>query len=86
MDDVIIDFSGVKFATRSFIDEYYNVIMKNAPSNILIETINIPEDIQIIFDVVKRTQHKEKDIKLDATVIRCKSFADVQKVFNSLLL
>jgi len=85
-DDVIIDFSGVKFATRSFIDEYYNVIMKNAPSNILIETINIPEDIQIIFDVVKRTQHKEKDIKLDATVIRCKSFADVQKVFNSLLL
>ena len=27
-DSVVIDFAKVKFATRSFIDEYYNVIMK----------------------------------------------------------
>ena len=26
---VVIDFANVKFATRSFVDEYYNVIMKN---------------------------------------------------------
>ena len=84
-ESVVVDFAGVKFATRSFVDEYYNVIMKN-PSSIKIETINIPEDIQVIFDVVQRTQHKEKDIKLDATVVKCKTFADVQRVFGTLLL
>jgi len=57
--------------------------MKNQ-SSIKIKTINIPEDIQVIFDVVQRTQHKEKDIKLDATVVRCKTFADVQRVFGAL--
>ena len=84
-ESVVVDFAGVKFATRSFVDEYYNVIMKNQ-SSIKIETINIPEDIQVIFDVVQRTQHKEKDIKLDATVVKCKTFADVQRVFGTLLL
>lgn len=84
-ESVVVDFAGVKFATRSFVDEYYNVIMKNQ-SSINIETINIPEDIQVIFDVVQRTQHKEKDIKLDATVVKCKTFADVQRVFGTLLL
>jgi len=57
--------------------------MKNQ-SSIKIETINIPEDIQVVFDVVQRTQHKEKDIKLDATVVKCKTFADVQRVFGAL--
>ena len=84
-ESVVIDFAGVKFATRSFVDEYYNVIMKNQ-SSIKIETINIPEDIQTIFDVVQRTQHKEKDIKLDATVVRCKTFADLKRVFSTLML
>ena len=84
-ESVVIDFAGVKFATRSFVDEYYNVIMKNQ-SSIKIETINIPDDIQTIFDVVQRTQHKEKDIKLDATVVKCKTFADLQRVFSTLML
>lgn len=83
---VVVDFAKVEFATRSFIDEYYNVIMNHSFSDIEIQTVNIPDDIQMIFDAVKRTQHKEKSIKLDATVIKCKTFADVQKVFSSLLL
>lgn len=85
-ESVVVDFSGVKFATRSFVDEYYNVIMKNQSSSVQIETVNIPEDIQAIFDAVQRTQHKEKDVKLDATVVKCKTFADVQRVFGTLLL
>ena len=84
-NSVIVDFTNVKFATRSFIDEYYNVIMKNL-SEIKIETKNIPEDIQMIFDAVQRTQHKEKEIKLDAQVVKCKTFADVQRIFEALLL
>ena len=53
-------------------------------SSIKIETIDIPEDILVIFDVVQHTQHKEKDIKLDATIVRCKTFADVQRVLGAL--
>ena len=82
---VVVDFTNVKFATRSFVDEYYNIIMKDQ-SAIKIETINIPEDIQVIFDVVKRTQHKEKDIKLDAMVVKCKTFTDIQNVFSTMLI
>lgn len=82
-ESVVVDFAGVKFATRSFVDEYYNVIMKSQ-SSIKIETVNIPEDIQVVFDIVQRTQNKPKDINLDATVIKCKTFADVQRVFGAL--
>lgn len=53
-ESVVVDFAGVKFSTRSFVDEYYNVIMKSQ-SSIKIATINIPEDIQVVFDVVERT-------------------------------
>lgn len=83
---VVVDFSDVKFATRSFVDEYYNVIMRDQSPNLKIETINIPEDIQVVFDVVQRTQFKEKDIKLDATVVKCKTFAELQNVFSTILL
>ncbi len=84
--EVVVDFSGVKFATRSFIDEYYNVLMKSSHENIKIETVKIPEDIQVIFDAVKRTQHKAKNIKLDGTVIKCTTMDDVRKAFSMLLL
>lgn len=80
---VVVDFAKVQFAARCFIDEYYNAIM-NSSSDIEIKTVNIPEDIQMIFDAVKRTQHKVKNINLDATVIKCNTFADIQKVFGSL--
>ena len=40
----------------------------------------------MIFDSVARTQTKAKDIKLDATVVKCETFADLKKVFNTLLL
>ena len=29
-ESVVVDFAGVKFATRSFVDEYYNVIILNS--------------------------------------------------------
>ena len=85
-DDIVIDFANVKFATRSFIDEYYNVIMKNTSIDKRITTINIPEDIQFIFNTVHKTQNKEKNIKLDAKVIKCETFSELQRVFSTLLL
>lgn len=86
-DSIVIDFKKVKFATRSFIDEYYNVIMKNNTSLAKkVTTINIPVDIQYIFNVVQSTQYKKKNVQLDATVVKCDTFAELQKIFGTFLL
>ena len=56
-DVVVIDFRNVKFATRSFIDEFYNVFLKTPDSlPIRIEITNVPEDIKRMFDSVSHTQ------------------------------
>ena len=85
-DNVVIDVKDVKFATRSFIDEYYNIVMNANFANKQVDTINIPDDIQYIFDTVKKTQHKNKSVKLDAPVIKCKTFTELRNVFSTFLL
>jgi hypothetical protein len=57
-DEVIFDFSNVKFATRSFLDEFYNVFLKTHR----FKTENVPSDIKLILDIVSRTQEDSKKI------------------------
>ncbi len=62
-DSVVLDFYNVKFATRSFIDEFYNVFLKD--QNALpfkVEITNIPEDINKIIESVSHTQTRTKTI------------------------
>ena len=54
--DCIVDFTGVNFATRSFVDEFYNVFIKTH----CVKIENVPTDIQLMFDAVGMTQDKEK--------------------------
>lgn len=62
--EVIIDFSKVLFATRSFIDEFYNLFLKDATSlPFNIEITNVPEDIQAMITSVSKTQTKVKTIR-----------------------
>lgn len=62
--EVIIDFSKVLFATRSFIDEFYNLFLKDASSlPFKIEITNVPEDIQAMITSVSKTQTKVKTIR-----------------------
>lgn len=77
---VIIDFAHVQFATRSFIDEFYNVFLQD--ENVAID--NVPKDIRQLFDVVEKTQHKSKTTVADNLVVRCKTLSDVQRLLNSL--
>ncbi len=44
LDEVIFDFSNVNFATRSFLDEFYNVFIKG--HHVKLE--NVPNEIAII--------------------------------------
>lgn len=62
--EVQIDFSKVLFATRSFIDEYYNTFIEDHGklNGIKVESINLPEDIQYMLNVVRPDPNREKNI------------------------
>ena len=81
-DVVEMDFHGVKFATRSFIDEFYNLFLKNPEANAFkVELTNVPEDIKTMLDAVSRTQVRAKVIPSQMQEI---SFANVKEFLNYL--
>lgn len=73
ISDYVIDFSGVHFATRSFIDEFYNVFIKSM--NVRME--NVPSDIQLMFNIVGKTQNKEKTIVEQDNIISFETVDDL---------
>lgn len=84
-DLIIIDFKNVNFATRSFIDEFYNVIINN--TEIHTELLNISSEIQAMFDAVKLTQHVAKSFpanRKSSKVVKFSSVSEVNKYLSSL--
>lgn len=80
-----IDFHNVKFATRSFVDEFYNKFVKSDDNRTFIShLVNVPEDIQSIFDSVSRTQVKMKTIPPVASVKQFRNTAEFLEYMNSL--
>ena len=77
-----LDFSNVKFATRSFMDEFYNLFLKNPGSNdFSVSVINMPDDIKAMLDAVSRTQVKVTVIPSDTPEV---TFKDVKEFMNYL--
>lgn len=88
-DIIKIDFANVLFATRSFIDEYYNLFISNNSgfNSKEVKTINIPEDIQHIFNAVSQTQFGEKkDSTPRGTVLSFTSIKELNAYLVSLML
>jgi len=56
LNELVFDFSNVNFASRSFIDEFYNVFIKQHSATIE----NVPDKIASIFDAVSRTQERNE--------------------------
>ena len=68
--EVTIDFRNVMFATRSFIDEFYNLFIKDtAELPCKVSITNLPEDIQAMLDSVSKTQTKVKTIPPTSEVV-----------------
>ena len=78
--NTIIDFSDVRFASRSFIDEFYNVIIKNL--HVKIE--NVPTEIKGILKAVENTQNKSKTISNMGNVKTFSSVDDFCSFFSAL--
>ena len=80
--EVVLDFQGVKFATRSFIDVFYNLFLKSPTTNAFqVELTNVPEDIKTILDAVSRTQVRAKVVPSQTQEI---SFKNVKEFLNYL--
>ena len=80
--EIVLDFRHVNFATRGFIDEFYNLFLKN-PSALSyhLEITNVPEDIKAMLDAVSRTQVHTSVIPTDSEEI---SFKDVDELIRYL--
>ena len=84
---VELDFQGVQFATRSFIDEFYNIFLKNPDANAFrVELTNVPEDIKTMLDAVSRTQVRVKVIPSQTQEVSFKSVDEMLKYFSTVAL
>ena len=84
---VEMNFQGVKFATRSFIDEFYNLFLKNPEDNaFVVELTNVPSDIKAMLDAVSRTQVRAKVIPSQSQEVSFKDVKEFMNYFSTLVL
>ena len=80
--DVTIDFTGVQFATRSFMDEFYNAFVKEG-CEFPVSLVNVPEDIAYMLKVVSNTQNKPKQMETAGEVTFCTSLEELKQCLAS---
>lgn len=86
-DAVEMDFKGVKFATRSFIDEFYNLFLKNVEANTFrVELTNVPADIKAMLESVSRTQVRANVIPSESQEVSFKNVKEFLNYFSTLVL
>lgn len=82
--EVELDFKDIKFATRSFIDGFYNFFLKDASSlPFKVEITNVPEDIQAMITSVSKTQTKVKTIRPTSNVLNFENVDDLLKYMST---
>lgn len=82
-----VDFSHVKSVTRSFMDEFYNLFLKDAKVNAFsVKIVNVPEDIKAILDAVSRTQVRTSTIPSDTPEVKFKSVNDMLQFLSGVAL
>ena len=81
-DAVEMDFQGVKFATRSFIDEFYNLFLKTPEAN----TFRVELNIKAMLDAVSRTQVRAKVIPSQSQEVSFKNVKEFLNYFSTLVL
>lgn len=82
---VKINFDSVNFITRSFMDEFYNVIVTN--KNFDIELINFSPEMEAMLDAVKSTQHKSKktsEKKVSGADLKFSTISEANKYLEAL--
>ena len=86
-DEVELDFSNVKFATRSFMDEFYNLFIKDTEANsFTVKITNVPEDIKAMLDAVSRTQVRASVIPSETPEVTFKNVGELMHFLGSVVI
>ena len=64
--DVVVDFAGVKFASRSFAQEYLACKSKQRHG---VTEINMPEDVKMMFEIVGRPRRKVPPLRRTEPIV-----------------
>ena len=78
VESLVLDFRNVSFASRSFMDEFFNVFLKS--SVFKTKLIHVSPELQTLLDTVRDTQHRSKTYKLKRNSDNVKSFSSIVEV------
>lgn len=86
---VMIDFSGVQFASRAFMDEFYNLFFlpsATASFPVKVEVVNLPADIAAILEAVARTNTQPRvhsaDTEPEVSEVKFESVKEMAEYFG----
>lgn len=86
-DAVELDFQNVKFATRSFIEEFYNLFLKTSEKiTFRVELANIPEGLATMLETVSRTQVRANVIPSQTREVAFKDVNEFLRFLGSVVL
>lgn len=84
---IVLDYAHVDFASRGFMDEFYNLFLKTPDDNPFTVTVqNLSHDLTLILDAVSRTQHGRKDepsCEIEPQVRRFNNVQEMIEFFNN---
>lgn len=80
---VQLDFTGIQFTTRSFMDEFYNE-MKKLKTEKSIQFIGMSDDLKAMYSAVSRTQKGVTKVVTMKPYAKPKSIDELESIFNSL--
>ena len=88
-DAVTVDFSGVQFASRAFMDEFYNLFLSPsvaASCAVKVEVVNLPASVAALLEAVERTNtqpHAHSAVtEPEASVIKFTSVEEMNAFFG----
>lgn len=83
-DIVVLNFEGVLFTTRSFMDEFYNAIIKENSTTKKVKVEGMSEDLSAMLDAVSRTQRNPVEKITPLPYTKTDSVSDLEKLFASI--
>lgn len=78
VESLVFDFRNVSFASRSFMDEFFNIFLKS--TEFKTKLIHLSPELQTLLDTVRETQHRPKNYKLKKNSDNVKSFSSIAEI------
>lgn len=80
-ENLVLDFTGVEFASRSFMDALYGLLQEHPGTTLR----GLSADVASTWAAVERTHRKGRNTPSHTSfIIRCENMQQVEKMFNSI--